>query len=380
MSELFLSNGKVIFPREGKVSQTDLYIKEGKIEEIGKSIKVKQPTPRIDLEGNYLSPGFIDLQVNGGRGIDFLNCEPEDVNRAGAFWLEHGTTSFLGTIITHPLDSMNDSIEILNRSDAKNLLGVHVEGPFLSREKRGTHNPAHLRVPKREYFEGIVGDCAESIKLFTFAPELEGAEELLSWIERIGGKPSIGHSNAKYEEALSFLDRGVCSFTHLFNGMRGFHHRRPGTAGAALNSNAYVGLICDGLHLHPGAVKLTERAKGVNEICLVTDAIAAAGMDDGDYLLGDQEITVTNGLAKIEDGTIAGSTLTMETAMKNFMDFTGVSLTKAIRTATLNPARLLGMEEEIGSMKRGSRADLVLFDEDLKIVLTIVNGEVVFEE
>ncbi|MCF7875909.1 N-acetylglucosamine-6-phosphate deacetylase [Candidatus Bipolaricaulota bacterium] len=378
MNELILANGRVIFPGREEVKITDVAIRDGKIDEIGPELPDNTES-KIDLDGSYLSPGFIDLQVNGGYGVDFLTCEPGDIGEASDFWLEHGTTSFLGTIITHPIDSMNGAVSSLARTNAPNLFGVHVEGPFLSYEKRGTHNPAHLKKPTRENFRRIISGAERSVKLFTFAPELDGTEDLLNWIEANNSVPSIGHSDADYDTINSFLDRGVSSFTHLFNGMKGFHHREPGTAGAALVSDSLVGIIADGMHLHPGAVRFVEKMKGSDEIYLVTDAIAAAGLEDGKYVLGNQEITVEDGLAKIDNGTIAGSTLTMESALKNYIEFTGIPLAEAIKTVTLNPAKLLGREKEIGSMEPGSKADLVTFDEEFRVDRTIIDGEVVFD-
>jgi len=379
MSKLILENCSVLFPREERMEKLDVGISDGKITQVGSVSGLDGETRKIDLNGAYLAPGFIDLQVNGGNGVDFLTCGAEDVQRSDAFWLEHGTTSYLGTVITQEPESMNRAIRTLSRAEASALLGIHVEGPFLSREKRGTHNPKHLKKPCHDTFEQIVGVCKAELSLFTFAPELEGAGELLDWIESIGATPSIGHSNASYDTVGEFLERGVDSFTHLFNGMKGFHHRNPGTVGAALDSEASVGLIADGLHLHPAAVRLVDKVKGPDHLYLVTDAIAAAGMADGEYVLGDQQIIVEAGLARLEDGTIAGSTLTMETALENFIEFTGVNLTRAIKAVTINPARLLQADGEIGSMEKGTRADLVVFDEEFNINYTIVRGEVVFE-
>ncbi|MBS3788120.1 MAG: N-acetylglucosamine-6-phosphate deacetylase [Candidatus Bipolaricaulota bacterium] len=378
MSNLTIEGGNVLFPKRGEIEQTNITVKAGRIESIG-----AEPAPETDTrlvaENHYVAPGFIDLQVNGAAGVDFLTCDAFGPGQVGEFLLSHGTTSFLGTIITNPIETMNDAIGTLTRSNATNMLGLHVEGPFLSPEKRGTHNQSYLLEPDDDAFKAITEGFEEEIKLFTFAPEVKRAEQLLKRINTIGAVPSIGHSGASYEETISFIDRGISSFTHLFNGMKGFHHREPGTVGAALNSNTFAGLIADGLHLSPGAVKLADRAKGTGKICLVTDAIAAAGMEDGRYILGDQEIFVEEGLARLDNGTIAGSTLTLEKAVKNYMEFTGVGLLDAIRTVTLNPARLLSMEEEIGTIGEASKADLVVLDQSLDVKYTIIGGEVVYK-
>jgi N-acetylglucosamine-6-phosphate deacetylase len=378
MNELLIEGGTVLFPDEEKTERADVAVENGTIKSIGQKNTPKD-VGRLNVEGCYVSPGFIDLQVNGGAGVDFLTCDALGPGRAGEFWLSHGTTSFLGTVITNPPESMNDAMGVLSRSNAPNLLGLHLEGPFLSRDKRGTHNGKYILKPDEESFRRIVDGFNREVKMITFAPELERAGELLEWIKAIEAVPSLGHSNAGYERTLEFIDRGVASFTHLFNGMKGLHHREPGTVGAGLNSNAFVGLIADGLHLSPGAVKLVEKTKGSREICLVSDAIAAAGMDDGQYVLGDQKIYVEDGLAKLENGTIAGSTLTLEKAVENYLEFTGVSLLEAIKTVTTNPADLLGLKGQIGTVNQGTRADLVVLSEDLDVKYTIVEGEVVYE-
>jgi N-acetylglucosamine-6-phosphate deacetylase len=378
MNELIVEGGTVLFPGEGKTEEADITIEDGTIESIGPKDRSDEAL-RLDADGCYVSPGFIDLQVNGGMGVDFLTCDALGPGRAGEFWLSHGTTSFLGTVITNPPESMNEAMGALSRSNAPNLLGLHVEGPFLSRDKRGTHNGKHILEPDEGAFRDIVDGFNREVNMVTFAPELDGAEELLDWIKAIEAVPSIGHSNASYEKTLAFIDRGVNAFTHLFNGMKGFHHREPGTVGAGLNSNASVGLIADGLHLSPGAVKLVEKTKNSGEVYLVTDAIAAAGMSDGQYVLGDQDIYVEDGLAKLENGTIAGSTLTLEKAVKNYLEFTGASLLDAIKTVTTNPADLLGLKDEIGTLSPGTRADLVVLSNDLDVKYTLIEGEVVYE-
>lgn len=379
MKGKLLKNAKVVFPEKGEIKRAEV-ITEGKsIKRVGQGLKPSPNGETVDLKGHYLAPGFIDLQVNGAAGVDFLTCQPGEVNEAGKCLLEHGVTSFLGTIITQSLDDMHAAIDKLMKPEAPNLLGVHVEGPFISNERRGTHNPEYIKKPDKSSFERIIENQEESIELFTFAPEIEGGGELLNWIKSKGFVPSIGHSAASYETALDFVKQGANSFTHLFNGMKGIHHRRPGTAGAGLTSGAFTGVIADGLHLHPGAVKLVERIKSEKRVYLVSDAIAAAGMEDGKYVLGDQEITVDDGLAKLEDDTIAGSTLTLDRAVENYVKFSEATLLDALRAVTLNPAKLLGKAGKIGTMKEGSNADLVVFDENFEVKYTLVEGEVLFD-
>ena len=216
------------------------------------------------------------------------------------------------------------------------------------------------------------------IKIVTLAPERPGAEKLIARIREIGAIPSLGHSDATYDEAIAAIERGIGLFTHTFNAMREFHHRAPGAVGAALVSAVMTELIADGIHVHPGAMRLLYKAKGPDRICLITDAISAAGLADGEYSLGGLQVFVRDATARLADGTIAGSTLTMDKAVKNFMDASGCPLPEAVRCATLNPARLLGIDERKGSIAVGKDADLVIFDEDFTVHYTIISGEVAY--
>ncbi|MEF8799118.1 MAG: N-acetylglucosamine-6-phosphate deacetylase [Candidatus Bipolaricaulota bacterium] len=378
MSQFNLVNSTVLFPEKGTSKQKDVKVVNGTINEIGDCSNFDTRGEMIDLRGDFLSPGFVDLQVNGAAGVDFLTGEIEAIEKASRFLQAQGTTSFLGTITTQTPKTMNAAANKLSRSKAKNLLGIHIEGPFLSNIEKGAHNPAHLLSPDRETFEEVTKGCEEDIKYFTFAPELEGSKDLLEWVLSIQTSPSIGHTSASYDKVKEFLSLGVKSFTHLFNCMKGFHHRKPGPVGAALNTDAYVGVIADGKHLHPATLQLIKNIKDSERVYLVTDSIATAGMDEGEYLLGDKKISIKHGLARLEDGTIAGSTLTLIDAVKNYVKFTGASLIDAVKAVTVNPAKLLGVEDQIGTMDIGSKADLIAFDRKFQVQFTMIDGEIVY--
>lgn len=378
MNQFNLVNSKVLFPEKGQIEKRDVKVVNGTINEIGDCSNFGSRGEIIDLRGDFLSPGFVDLQVNGAAGVDFLTGGIDGIEKASRFLQAQGTTSFLGTITTQTPKTMNTAANRLSRSKAKNLLGIHIEGPFLSSMESGAHNPAHLLNPDRETFEEVTEGCEEEIKYFTFAPELEGSKDLLEWIYTIQASPSIGHSSASYAKVKEFLNLGVKSFTHLFNCMKGFHHREPGPVGAALNTDAYVGVIADGEHLHPATLELIKNIKDSEKVYLATDSIAAAGMDEDEYLLGDKKISVKNGLARLEDGTIAGSTLTLIDAVKNYIEFTEASLIDAVKAVTVNPAKLLGVEDQIGTMDIGSKADLITFDHEFQVQFTMIDGEIVY--
>jgi len=374
MSRLLIRGGTLVHPDSGTLARGDLAVEDGRI-----------VPPRgdagtvIDTRGLYVAPGFIDLQVNGGVGHNFEDASPAGIARIADFYVSRGTTGLLPTTVTAPIARIREAIERVRLASHPAILGMHIEGPFISSERKGAHNPEYILPPSRERFDELVAGYAGFIKVVTLAPELPGADELLAGILSIGAIPSLGHSDATYEQALAAIGRGVRLFTHTFNAMREFHHRAPGAVGAALDSDAYVELICDGVHVHPAGVRLVAKAKGYNRICLVTDAVSAAGLSDGTYTLGGLPVSVRDGVARLPDGTLAGSTLTMDQAVKNFMEFTGCSLPEAVRCATLNPARLLGIDDRKGSLEVGKDADLVIFDEDFNVHYTILGGEVVYE-
>ncbi len=364
-------------PAVGTRGPADLHVLDGRISHPPAD---SEPEKNLSAEGLYVAPGFLDLQVNGGGGQAFAEADAPSLQAIADSHVAGGTTGFLATAITSPLSAMRRALETVRRADHPAVLGMHLEGPFISPKRAGAHNPRHILTPSREELVRLLEGCEELVRLVTLAPELEGAGDLIENLLAAGAVPALGHSDATYEQAMESVRRGVRSFTHLFNAMRGFHHREPGAVGAALDADAFVELICDGVHVHPAAVRLVARARGFDSICLVTDAMAAAGLSDGEYSLGGLPVTVRDGVARLADGTLAGSTLTMNQAVKNFMDYTGCSLPEAVRCASLNPARLLGLEQRKGSLEGGKDADLVIFNDELTVHYTIVGGEIAFSQ
>ncbi len=350
----------------------------GRIVRLGDRASRSTGTTVQHLRRVYVAPGFLDLQVNGGEGHEFSQANPDSLRAIANSHLAGGTTGLLATAITAPLPAMRRAMDNVHQAGHPAVLGMHVEGPFISPRRAGAHDPEYIVPPSRERLAELIGGHEELVRLVTLAPELEGARELIAEVLAAGAVPALGHSDATYERTMESLRWGVRSFTHLFNAMRPFHHREPGAVGAALDSDAFVELICDGVHVHPAAVRLVTRAKGFDRICLITDAMAATGLPDGDYMVGGLPVSVRGGVSRLADGTLAGSTLTMNRAVKNFMDYTGCSLVEAVRCASLNPARLLGLDESKGSLEVGKDADLVVFDDDLTVHYTIIGGEIVF--
>jgi N-acetylglucosamine-6-phosphate deacetylase len=333
----------------------------------------------LDASGLTLTPGFIDLQFNGAFGLDFT-ADPTTLWDVAARLPPHGVTSFLPTIITSPLETIATAQAVLRNPPADfhgaTPLGLHIEGPFLNPSKRGAHNPAHLRPPNPAAVSAW--SPGSGVRLVTLAPELPRAIEVIESLRARGVVVSAGHSMATYAEALAGLAAGVTYGTHLFNAMPALDHRAPGLAAALLvDPRAIVGLIPDGVHLHPAIVKLIWRAKGPAGVSVVTDAMAALGMPPGVYQLGDFNVTVDGTAARLGDGRLAGSILSLDQAVRNLIAFTGCSLGEALASVTTLPARVLGLTDR-GQIAPGCVADLVLLTPDLNVVMTIVRGEVCY--
>lgn len=338
-----------------------------------------EATP-LDATGLLLAPGFIDLQLNGAFGLDFT-ADPESIWAVAARLPQFGVTAFLPTIITSPLETVAHAQHVLKNGPPSGWrgalpIGLHLEGPFLNPLKRGAHNPKHMRTPDVEAI--VTWSREQNIALVTLAPELPGAIEVIQRLRERGVVVSAGHSMATYEETMLGNGAGISYGTHLFNAMPALEHRAPNLPGALLADERVVaGLIADGIHLHPGSVKLAWRAKGPSGLNLVTDAMAALGMSPGRYHLGDFEVVVDATSARLSDGRLAGSILSLDTALRNLITFTGCSINEAIATVTCTPARLLNLSER-GQIAPGFSADLVLLTSDLQVAKTIVAGEIVY--
>jgi N-acetylglucosamine-6-phosphate deacetylase len=289
-------------------------------------------------------------------------------------------TAFLPTIITSPFDAyptrLQEVADAMRITEGAKPLGVHLEGPYLNPTKRGAHDPSYLRPIDVEEML----DWADSalVRVVTLAPELPGALEAIRALRRKGIVVSVGHSNATLDEAKAGFEAGASWGTHLFNAMSALNHREPGVPGAILTSTLRCGLIADGVHTHPAMVELAYKAKGASGLSLVTDAMEAMGMPPGRYGLGGREVLVTEERAHLADGTLAGSILKMDEAVRNMIDFTGCSLTEAVRMATHTPAQVLGLRRK-GAIAPGYDADLVILDKSLQVISTIVAGMLVYD-
>jgi N-acetylglucosamine-6-phosphate deacetylase len=370
---IFSMTGRARLP-EGFVEAT-VHISDVRIASITRGLDAHADL-RVD---GWIAPGFIDLQINGAYGFDFTN-NSASVAQAASRLPATGVTAFLPTIITAPLNSyrplLRDLEDAVNDAVGAQILGVHLEGPYLNPIRKGAHNPVLLRMPNVSELEAWAGSPV--VRLVTLAPELPGAHEMIRRLGARGILVSAGHSDATYAQAVAGFDAGVAWGTHLFNAMAPFTHREPGLAGALLSSDIPCGLIVDGVHVHPAAVRAAYRAKGAHGITLVTDAMSAMGMEPGHYRLGDRNVIVDAITARLDDGTLAGSILQMDAALRHVIDFTGCSLADAITMASTTPARVLGLANK-GQLVPGADADLVVLDESLQVQMTIARGEIVFQ-
>jgi N-acetylglucosamine-6-phosphate deacetylase len=334
----------------------------------------------IEVESATVIPGFIDIQINGGWGHDFTS-EPESIWEVGERLPETGVTSFVPTIVSSPYEVVDRAIEVLRQGppggySGAEVLGAHVEGPWISPEYRGAHNLDHLKLPDPDIAERWARSGV--VRMVTIAPELEGATEVAAMLDASGVLVAAGHTAASFETASAALDGSWKAVTHLFNQMSQFHHRNPGMVGAALTSNRPCGLIADAVHSHPGAVNLAWRLLGPDRMILVTDAMQAAGLGAGTYLLADTEVTVGSHGPRTAEGRLAGSTLTMDKAVSNLQALTAATFAQAVRCATVIPANLLNLTDR-GAIRTGKRADLTVLDGNQEVVMTLVAGNLAYQ-
>ncbi|MEP7019929.1 MAG: N-acetylglucosamine-6-phosphate deacetylase [Pseudonocardiales bacterium] len=373
---MLLTNARVVTP-DGVLDDGWVSIADGRIRDVGAG-----PSPAghdcVVLGGAWLLPGFIDLHVHGGGGHD-ATASPDDLRAAVEFHRSRGTTRTLVSLVTAPLERLTQQlgwvadVVAAGPSPSGHVLGAHLEGPFLSPARCGAQNPRHLLPPDRAAFAGLAAAARGTLRSVTVAPELPGTLDLLGDILDAGAVAAIGHTDAGYADAMAAIDCGVTLATHLFNAMAPFGHREPGAAGAALMAGIACEVINDGVHVHPAITTLVAQVPG--RLVLITDAIEATGAGDGDYLLGGQQVRVRDGQARLAaGGSLAGSTLTMDDAVRRAVRDCGLTIEAASSAASATPARVLGIDDVCGSVTAGRDADLVVLDDALRVVRVMAGG------
>jgi len=371
-----ISDGAVAWDAEGRIIFTGP-LKKG-VNIVGN---------RIDLKGMTAAPGLIDIHVHGGYGIAFgLGNLGKELKNYSKWVTRFGVTGFVISITGPSYDFILHTIQayiplLEEVFDGAQPLGLHLEGPFINPKKHGAFNPAWIRQPSLKEMSAYLDAGKGWIRHVSLAPELEGADKIAQLLSDSGVRVALGHSDADYETAICALGSEFTHVTHTFNAQSPLHHRQPGVVGAVLNSEeASAELIADGVHVHPAAMQILMRCLGPERIVLITDAMPGAGLPDGSYTLLGQQAVVKDGKALLPNGTLAGSTATMDTCVCNIVEQVGIPFIDAVRMASYNPAKIIGADDIIGSLAPGKKANITIFDKNMKVKMTFINGNLTYEE
>ncbi len=355
-----------------------VYVRDGRIAALEEHEDFRSECrEEIDGGGNLLIPGMIDLHIHGANGRDMMDGSTESVEEVSRMCARTGCTSFLATSVTSSMDDLLAMIgsvrRVVGKEPGARIAGLHLEGPYLHPKRKGMQNEAYLRHPDIGEMNAILEQAGGMVRMVTLAPELPGGLEMVRFLTERGIIAAVAHSDATYEQAKEAFSLGASHVTHCFNAMRPIHHRDPGLVTAAFEEE-HVSLqaIVDHVHLHPAIVRLMHRIKGADGIVLITDALQAMGLGDGKYMFGGHEVTVTDGVARLGDGTLASSTVTMNEALRKTV-MSGIPLWDAVMMASRTPANVLGMPRK-GRIRPGADADLVLLDADFQVVWTMIGG------
>lgn len=372
-----LINGKIIL--KNQILENKVLVFDEKIMDITDS--APKDCEVIDADGKYISPGLIDIHIHGNMGKDTMDSTDESIETISKSIMRHGVTSFLPTTMTMDKEHVYDALEVIKKAQNRKLegaqvLGAHLEGPFINENYKGAQNEKFIINSKYEFIK----EYKDVIKVITYAPEKDIDFDFTREIKRCTDIVlSIGHSNANYEQAKEAINLGVTNITHLFNAMTGLNHRDPGVVGAALTTNVYSELIADTIHINKDLFQFILNNKGKERLILITDSIEAGGLEDGNYALGGQKVIVKGNEARLENGALAGSVLSLNKMVFNFLENTNLKMNEAINLASLNPATSLGINDKKGSLEIGKDADIAVFDENLNCKMTLCLGEVVYK-
>lgn len=379
-----IQHGDVIV-EGGVLERTAIRISDGCIDAIGGNARQNEGLI-IDASSCYVLPGLIDLHIHGGAGADVTDTSPDAIRHVCEFHAAHGTTGLLMTTRTLPQDEIAACLRRMRAymehpsTHGARPLGIHLEGPFIHPQYKGAQLARDILPASLEQMQAWMSASGDHIRAVTLAPELEGAEAVIRWLHDRGVLVSAGHCGADYEQMLQAMEWGVRHMTHCFNGMRGFSHRDPGLLAAGLmDARVSAELIMDTIHVHPGSGRFLLHNKGVDRVALITDAIRAAGMPDGQYAAsGGRSLIVKEGIARLPSGELAGSTLTMNRAIAHAVHDMGLSIHEAVRMASATPAARLGIADRKGSLAPGKDADLIVMDRDFRVLLTVCEGQIIY--
>lgn len=382
--KLLMTNCR-LFDAADSGQTTSVLIEDGIISLVSQIDSAAKCDNTLDVKGRTIAPGFIDVHIQGAGGADILDATPEALKTISQTCARFGTTSFLATTVFTP-DEENKHLAIAAQYAGRdlggaNLLGIHLEGPFISPQKRGMIRPECIHAPSLQLHEKIQDVTNGRLKMTTIAPELPGNIQIIQRLVDSDVVASFGHSNATYEQTLDGFDAGISHVTHLFNAMPSLHHRSPGPLLAIFETRSVTAqLICDGVHIHPSVLRFVFDLLGPERIIPITDGMQATGLPDGRYFYNGIEYQAKDGTARYKDGTLIGTALGLSQLLQKLVTFTSCPLDTAIKTVTENPARLLGIEERKGSIAPGKDADLVLLEHDCSVHTTIVGGRIVYQK
>jgi N-acetylglucosamine-6-phosphate deacetylase len=371
--------GSVVL-RERLARDMRLLIEDGVISEIAERLDIPADAAHIDARDHLVLPGFIDIHVHGAMGADTMDASLESLRAMARFFAAHGVTSFLPTTVTAPADGIEAALNTVaaalhDHPDCARILGGHVEGPFINPKRCGAQSPEFMRPANpSEYLPWFESGA---VRLITVAPEIDGVMRLIEDARRFDIAVAIGHTDATYAQAQLAFAAVANQCTHTYNAMRGLHHREPGALGAVMaNPDVFAQLICDNVHVHPGAMHALYNCKGANRLAVITDAMEATGLGDGEFTLGAHRVFVRNDIARLKNGTLAGSTLTMDAAFRNIISATVCSLAEAAQMCATTPAAAIGVGDRTGQIAPGYDADLVILDQALHVAHTIISGRI----
>ena len=383
MEKLFLQNGKIVL--KDKIVEGSIAVCNGLIEEIlTGNTKKYEDYKVIDLENKYIVPGFIDIHIHGAAGADAMDGTEEALKKISSYIVTRGTTKFLATTLTSSKEKLKEVLQVTAKLynkelDGATIVGVHMEGPYFGVEYKGAQNEKYMKPASAEEIQEYLDINPGMVKLMSLSPHNTQTLETIDFLRKNNVIVSVGHSAAKYEDILKAVEQGLSHATHTFNGMRGINHREPGVAGAVLIKDEIYGeIIFDKIHVHPDIVKLMVKAKGTDKVICITDAMAATGLPDGDYKLGELDVYVINGAARLKlNDSLAGSVLTMDRAFKNMVEL-GYSITDAVKMTSTNAAVEFGLNA--GVIAKGKEADFAVLTDKFEVDMTIVKGKIKFKK
>ncbi|WP_439788017.1 N-acetylglucosamine-6-phosphate deacetylase [Photobacterium leiognathi] len=368
-----------IFTPTGIAYNHYVIVNDGKIEAITETKPLDCDV--TELEGQTLVPGFIDIHIHGRAGADVMDATPQALQTIADALPKTGVVAWVGTTVTAPWQDIINALQQVRefcqqpKQVGAKLLGSFLEGPYFTEAYRGSHPTQYLQAPSIAALAELKEVAGDSLIRVALAPEYQGSDEAIQWLTAQGIKTSIAHTSANFEQVTTAHQHGADCGVHLFNGMSGLHHREPGCAGAVLFHDMLVELIADGIHVHPVMMQLAYRMKGYQQLALITDCMRAGGLSDGKYQLGAQMITVTNGEARTDDGSLAGSTCSLDQALRNMIMLAGVPEWEAVQMATSVPAKYVGIDDKLGFIKPGYNASFALLDPQFQIQATLIDGQ-----